>query len=123
MRQTPPLTVWLNRREYATVPVSEWIRMWRFIQISDPHLGSQLDGVWNNGFICSMMPDVMRCLKRDLEDLELDFILVTGDIASQRSCESVFAARDLIERVPPALSRVSDPVGRLLHEPPGRYLR
>jgi 3',5'-cyclic AMP phosphodiesterase CpdA len=71
--------------------------MWRFIQISDPHLGSQLDGVWNNGFLCSMMPDVMRCLKRDLADRSIDFILVTGDIASNKSSDAVFAARDLLD--------------------------
>lgn len=71
--------------------------MWRFLQISDPHLGSQLDGVWNNGFLCSMMPDVMRCLKRDLAGSSIDFILVTGDIASHKSPDAIFAARDLID--------------------------
>lgn len=72
-------------------------RMWRFVQVSDPHLGSLRDGVWNNGFICTMMPDVIRCLRRDLAALKPDFILATGDIASHDSRDAVFAARDLMD--------------------------
>ena len=71
--------------------------MWRFVHISDPHLGSQTDGQWNNRFLCTMMPDVMRCLKRDLAKLKPDFLLVTGDIASQQTRDAMFAARDLMD--------------------------
>lgn len=71
--------------------------MWRFVQVSDPHLGSQRDGVWNNGFICTMMPDVMRCLKRDLAKLGPEFILATGDLSSHQSRDAMFAARDLMD--------------------------
>lgn len=71
--------------------------MWRFVQVSDPHLGSTRDGKWNNGFLCTMMPDVMRCLKRDLAPLKPDFILATGDIASQQTRDAMFAARDLMD--------------------------
>jgi len=71
--------------------------MWRFVQISDPHLGSHVDGRWNNGFICTMMPDVMRCLRRDLRETKPDFILATGDLASQPTRDAVFAARDLMD--------------------------
>jgi len=71
--------------------------MWKFVQISDPHLGSQTDGRWNNGFLCTMMPDVMRTLRRDLREIRPDFILATGDLASKPSRDAVFAARDLID--------------------------
>ena len=71
--------------------------MWRFIHLSDPHLGSQVDGVWNNTFICTMMPDVIRCLKNDLKKLNPDFILATGDISSHPTREAMFAARDLMD--------------------------
>ena len=71
--------------------------LWRFVQISDPHLGSETDGEWNNSFICTMMPDVMRCLKNDLQGLAPDFILATGDISSHQSRDAVFAARDLMD--------------------------
>ena len=71
--------------------------MWRFIQISDPHLGSTVDGRWNNAFLCTMMPDVMLCLKKDLAKLNPDFILLTGDIASQQTRDAMFAARDLMD--------------------------
>ena len=71
--------------------------LWRFVQVSDPHLGSQLDGRWNNHFICTMMPDVMRCLRRDLSRLKPDFILATGDLASDRTIDAMFAARDLMD--------------------------
>lgn len=70
---------------------------WRFVQLSDPHLGSQLDGRWNNNFICTMMPDVIRCLRRDLARLKPDFILATGDLASDRTIDAVYAARDLLD--------------------------
>jgi Icc protein len=71
--------------------------MWRFLQVSDPHLASLVDGQWNNNFICTMMPDVMRCLRKDVARLEPDFILATGDIASQQTRDAVFAARDLMD--------------------------
>ena len=71
--------------------------LWRFVQISDPHLGSETDGEWNNGFICTMMPDVIRCLKRDLEGLAPDFILATGDISSHQTRDAMFASRDLMD--------------------------
>lgn len=71
--------------------------MWRFLQVSDPHLGSQTDGVWNNGFICTMMPEVMGCLRRDVAKFAPDFILATGDIASQQTRDAMFAARDLMD--------------------------
>lgn len=71
--------------------------MWRFVQISDPHLGSQRDGQWNNGFICTMMPDVIRCLKRDLAQLRPEFILATGDLSSTQTRDGMYAARDLLD--------------------------
>ena len=71
--------------------------MWRFVQLTDPHLASERDGVWNNGFLCTMMPDVMRCLKRDLAELKPDFILATGDICSKQTREAMFEARDLMD--------------------------
>ena len=71
--------------------------MWRFVQISDQHLGSQIDGQWNNRFLCSMMPDVIRCLKRDLTGLQPEFILATGDLSSQQTRDAMFAARDLLD--------------------------
>lgn len=71
--------------------------MWRFIHLTDTHLGSMMDGEWNNRFLCTMMPDVIRCLRRDLAKISPDFILVTGDIASHQSRDAVFAARDLLD--------------------------
>ncbi|MBI5092258.1 MAG: metallophosphoesterase [Candidatus Hydrogenedentes bacterium] len=71
--------------------------MWRFLQVSDPHLASLTDGQWNNNFICTMMPDVMRCLRRDVAKLDPDFILATGDIVSQDTRDAMFAARDLMD--------------------------
>lgn len=71
--------------------------LWRFVQVTDPHLGSQTDGEWNNRVICTMMPDVMSCLRRDLAELQPDFILATGDLASQQTCDAMFAARDLMD--------------------------
>jgi 3',5'-cyclic AMP phosphodiesterase CpdA len=44
-----------------------------------------------------MMPDVMRCLRRDLRDIKPEFILATGDLASQPTRDAVFAARDLMD--------------------------
>lgn len=76
--------------------------MWRFTHLSDPHLASQRDGVWNNRFLCTMMPDVMGCLARDLAVLKPDFLLVTGDIASSQTREAMFEARDVMDslRIP-----------------------
>ena len=71
--------------------------MWRFVHLSDLHLASQRDGQWNNRFLCTMMPDVMSCLRRDLAGLEPDFLLVTGDICSTQTRDAMFAARDLMD--------------------------
>ncbi|MBI3118348.1 MAG: metallophosphoesterase [Candidatus Hydrogenedentes bacterium] len=71
--------------------------MWRFVHLTDPHLASPRDGEWNNLFLCSMMPEVMACLRRDLAALQPDFIFATGDIASQQTREAVFEARDLMD--------------------------
>ncbi len=71
--------------------------MWRFVQVTDPHLGSQVDGCWNNRVICTMMPEVMSCLRRDLAELKPEFILATGDLASSQTCDAMFAARDLMD--------------------------
>ncbi len=71
--------------------------MWRFVHLSDPHLGSYSDGRWNNNFVCTMMPDVMGCLRRDLAKLQPEFILATGDLASQPTRDAVFAARDFMD--------------------------
>lgn len=71
--------------------------MWRFVQVTDPHLASERDGMWNNGFLCTMMPEVMQCLKRDLAKLQPDFILATGDICSKQTRQAMFEARDLMD--------------------------
>ncbi|HNZ47277.1 MAG TPA: metallophosphoesterase [Candidatus Hydrogenedentes bacterium] len=71
--------------------------MWRFVHITDPHLASERDGVWNNRFLCSMMPEVMACLKRDLQRLQPEFLIVSGDIVSHNTEEAVLQARDAIE--------------------------
>ena len=71
--------------------------MWRFVQLTDPHLASRRDGEWNNGFLCTMMPDVMACLRRDLAALAPEFILATGDICSHQTRAAMFEARDLME--------------------------
>ena len=71
--------------------------MWRFVHITDPHLASTRNGVWNNKFLCSMMPEVMACLKQDLKRLNPDFLLVTGDIVSHHTRDAVFEARDMLE--------------------------
>lgn len=71
--------------------------MWRFVQVSDPHLASERDGMWNNGFLCTMMPEVMACLRKDLAKIKPDFILATGDIVSRQTRDAMFAARDLMD--------------------------
>ena len=71
--------------------------MWRFVQVTDLHLGSQIDGEWNNRFLCTMMPEVIGCLGHDLAKLKPDFLLVTGDIANHQTRDTMFAARDLID--------------------------
>ncbi|HOK88703.1 MAG TPA: metallophosphoesterase [Candidatus Hydrogenedentes bacterium] len=71
--------------------------MWRFAQISDPHLASSRDGVWNNRFLCSMMPEVMACLREDLEKERPEFLLVTGDLCSRPDREAVYEARDMLD--------------------------
>lgn len=71
--------------------------MWRFVHLTDLHLGSTVDGQWNNGFLCTMMPDVISCLRRDLAALKPDFLLVTGDISSHQTRDAIFAARDLLD--------------------------
>jgi 3',5'-cyclic AMP phosphodiesterase CpdA len=71
--------------------------MWRFVHLTDPHLASVRDGEWNNRFLCTMMPEVMACVKGDLDALAPDFLLVTGDICSHQTREAMLEARDTME--------------------------
>lgn len=71
--------------------------MWRFVHLSDFHLASSRDGVWNNKFLCTMMPEVMACLKQDLAKLCPEFILATGDICSHQTREAMLEARNWME--------------------------
>ena len=71
--------------------------MWRFAHVTDPHLTSHRDGEWNNRFLCTMMPDVMACLARDLAVLKPDFILATGDIVSRQTREAMLEGRALMD--------------------------
>ena len=71
--------------------------MWRFVHITDPHLASTTDGRWNNEFLCTMMPDVMDCLRGDLARIAPDFLLATGDIMSRQTREAAFEARALMD--------------------------
>lgn len=71
--------------------------MWRFVHMTDPHLASQRDGEWNNRFLCTMMPGVMRTLGEDLRALNPEFILATGDICSHQSREAMHSARDMMD--------------------------
>jgi 3',5'-cyclic AMP phosphodiesterase CpdA len=71
--------------------------MWRFIQLSDTHLGGQFDDKGNNRLIGRMMPDVIRCLRNDLSSDPPDFALVTGDITMEQTRDAMFAARDLLD--------------------------
>lgn len=73
------------------------VSMWRFVQVTDPHLASTYDGEWNHKVICTMMPDLMACLGRDLRALAPDFILATGDIASKQTRAAMLEARDLMD--------------------------
>ena len=73
--------------------------MWRFIQVSDPHLGSQAHSTRNGRLESSLIPEVVSCLRRDLSELQPDFLIVTGNIARPDSRDAVFAARDLMDSV------------------------
>ncbi len=73
------------------------VYMWRFAHLSDPHLASDRDGVWNNRFLCTMMPEVMACLRRDLALLRPDFILATGDIASTQTRAAMLEAQEMMD--------------------------
>ncbi|HQL93267.1 MAG TPA: metallophosphoesterase [Candidatus Hydrogenedentes bacterium] len=70
---------------------------WHFVHLSDPHLSSTHDGVWNSRFLCTMMPDLMARLGEDLRALRPEFLLVTGDIVSVKTREGMLAARDGLE--------------------------
>lgn len=71
--------------------------MWSFVQLSDLHLASEHDGVWNNRFLCTMMRDVMLCLKGDLQVLRPDFMLITGDVVSSQTREAMLTARTVLD--------------------------
>ncbi len=71
--------------------------MWRFVHLTDLHLASQRDGVWNNRVICSMMPELMPVLAADLRTVGADFILATGDLCSRQDRAAVFETHAAME--------------------------
>lgn len=71
--------------------------MWRFVHLADPHLGALSDTKRNNRVMCTLMPEIIQCLRHDLHVLNPDFVLTAGDIANDRSRDSIYAARDLLD--------------------------
>ena len=71
--------------------------MWRFVQVTDTHIGGTEDRDGSNRVICTLMPDVIRCLRKDLTEVSPDFVLATGDIATEQTRDAIFAARDLLD--------------------------
>lgn len=71
--------------------------MWRFVHITDPHFAAQSDGCGNNLQLHMQMPDVLTCLRRDLQGIAPNFILATGDLAAYDSRDAVYAARDMLD--------------------------
>ncbi len=73
--------------------------MWRFVHLTDLHLASTRDGEWNNRFLCSMMGEVMTCLRADLQALQPDFLLITGDVVSTQTREAMLEARKILDPI------------------------
>ena len=71
--------------------------MWRFVHLTDLHLASQRDGVWNNRVLCSMMPELMPVLASDLRKSGADFILATGDLCSRQDRAAVVETHAAME--------------------------
>ena len=61
------------------------------------HLGSQVHNTRNGRIESVLIPELISCLRRDLSELQPDFLIVTGDIARPDSRDAVFAARDLMD--------------------------
>lgn len=71
--------------------------MWRFLHLTDLHLASQRDGVWNNRVLCSMMPSLIPVLAADLRQENADFILATGDLCSRQGRAAVFETHMMMQ--------------------------
>ena len=71
--------------------------MWRFLHLTDSHLGQEDSEQWNNRTLHPFMPDIMRCLRSDLKLVTPDFLLATGDLASHHGRDAIFAARDFLD--------------------------
>ncbi len=71
--------------------------MWRFVHLTDSHLGQEDSEEWNNHTLHPFMPDIMRCLRDDIQHVEPEFILATGDLASNHGRDAIFAARDFFD--------------------------
>lgn len=71
--------------------------MWRFVHLTDTHLGGDRDDDGFHRIIRTFMPDAIACLRRDLARLAPDFVLITGDIAAAQHRDAYFAARDLLD--------------------------
>jgi 3',5'-cyclic AMP phosphodiesterase CpdA len=73
--------------------------VWKFVQISDPHFAAQSDGCGSNLLIHSQVPDILACLREDLQSIDPDFILATGDLAAYDSRDAIYAARDMLDSI------------------------
>jgi len=71
--------------------------MWNFVQLSNPSLGGRAGSLGNDDAVSTLMPEVITSLREDLREIGPDFILATGDIVSEQSRDSMFAARDLLD--------------------------
>ncbi len=71
--------------------------MWRFIHLTDVHIGEPEENEDSKASLSLWVPDILRCLKEDLELLKPDFLLLTGDLTHPKTRDATFAARDLLD--------------------------
>lgn len=71
--------------------------MWRFAHVSDPCFGGTANKRWNNRVLCTALPEIMDCLRRDLAARAPDFLLVTGDLTGEPCIEQFRMARELLD--------------------------
>lgn len=55
---------------------------WYFIHTTDLHLSQTTDGVWNNRILSSQSFEIFQCFLADIQKLNPDFIVISGDICS-----------------------------------------
>lgn len=62
---------------------------WSLVHCSDPHLGYNPDGIWNNRVLTTKSYEIFRTFLSDISYKDIDLLVISGDISSYDNQDAI----------------------------------